>query len=94
MRVRTWESGGQFLDGAEPDEIDCLVLDCKMPDLDGFGVIRALADRQANLPVILITAPVTDALRRLAVAAGALSVLEKPLADGILAATVRDAIGC
>jgi DNA-binding response OmpR family regulator len=69
-----------------------MVLDCKMPDLDGFAVVRALADRQVKLPIIMITAPVTDAIRRLAQSIGVYCVLEKPLSGGILSAAVRDAI--
>jgi len=92
MAVQTWESGVLMLRDGDLLAADCMVLDCKMPDLDGFAVVRALADRQVKLPIIMITAPVTDAIRRLAQSIGVYCVLEKPLLDGILSAAVRDAI--
>jgi DNA-binding NtrC family response regulator len=39
--------------GREP--VDCMILDLEMPDLDGFGVLRALRDRGLRVPVIVYT---------------------------------------
>jgi DNA-binding NtrC family response regulator len=39
--------------GREP--VDCVILDLEMPDLDGFGVLRALRDRGLRVPVIVYT---------------------------------------
>jgi len=63
-----------------------------MPEMDGFAVMEELAARKIALPVILITAPVTDAIRRRAQKAGVFNLLEKPLLDGTLAETIRQAI--
>jgi FixJ family two-component response regulator len=91
MTVRTWESGALLLGGADLAIADCLVLDCKMPGLDGFAVVKALSDRHVQLPIIMITAPVTMALERRARLAGIYCVLEKPLLNGILSDAVRRA---
>jgi len=90
--VRTHSNGLDLLRDNSVHEADCLVLDCKMPDMDGFAVLSGLASQSINIPVILITAPVNDALRRRAKQHGVFSLLEKPLLDNILLKNVRDAV--
>jgi FixJ family two-component response regulator len=92
LAVETYASGRQLLESASTLGADCLVLDYKMPEMDGFAVIEELSLRHITLPVILITAPVTDAIRRRAQKAGVFHLLEKPLLDGTLAQTIRQAI--
>lgn len=69
----------------------CLVLDHKMPAMDGLAVMGELAARGITIPTILITAPVTEPLRQRAQKAGAFAVLEKPLLDNVLIQNVRRA---
>lgn len=75
------------------DDAACLVLDYRMPEADGFVVHEKLAARGVSAPQILITAPVSSALRHRAKAAGFFAVLEKPLLDDVLLRNVRAAIG-
>jgi two-component system, LuxR family, response regulator FixJ len=84
LTVRTCDSGLRLLRDGDLSAADCLVLDHKMPDMDGFAVMAELAARGITIPVILITAPVTDNFRQQAKRAGAFSVLEKPLLNNIL----------
>jgi len=93
LSAETCASGRQLLDSGALSRADCLVLDCKMPDLDGFAVIAELEARKVTLPVILMTVPVTDAVQRRARAAGAFSLLEKPLLNGVLTDNIRRATG-
>jgi FixJ family two-component response regulator len=51
--------------------------------------MAVLADRNISIPVILITAPVTGAMRRQAAQIGAFSLLEKPLDGGVLLESIR-----
>jgi len=92
LAVETYASGRQMFASKSAAAADCLVLDYKMPEMDGFAVMEELAARKIALPVILITAPVTDAIRRRAQKAGVFNLLEKPLLDGTLAETIRQAI--
>jgi FixJ family two-component response regulator len=92
LAVETYASGRQMFASKSAVGADCLVLDYKMPEMDGFAVMEELAARKIALPVILITAPVTDAIRRRAQKAGVFNLLEKPLLDGTLAETIRQAI--
>ena len=92
LAVETYASGRQMFASKSAVGADCLVLDYKMPEMDGFAVMEELAARKIAVPVILITAPVTDAIRHRAQKAGVFNLLEKPLLDGALAETIRQAI--
>jgi two-component system response regulator FixJ len=89
LLVQVFGSGAELL--ALPDLPDacCLVLDYKMPVMDGFEVLARLAADRIELPVILITSPATEAIRRRAAAAGVEQVLEKPLLDSTLVDHIR-----
>ncbi len=90
--VEGCEGGAELLRHPDLAEADCLILDHKMPGMDGFAVVAELAARHIALPIIMITAPVTEALRRRAARAGVAQVLEKPLLDNILLDEVHKAI--
>jgi FixJ family two-component response regulator len=91
LAVRTCASGLKLLQDDDLAGADCLVLDYQMPDMDGFAIVAELALRDVTIPVILITALVTDKIRQQAKRAGVFSVLEKPLLNGILCDHVRQA---
>lgn len=60
-RVITAESGMSALDQLNKDEIDVLLLDMRLPKLDGYAVLRALQQQDVSIPVVIITAfPVAD----------------------------------
>jgi two-component system, LuxR family, response regulator FixJ len=93
LDVHTCPDGESLLAYPDLDKADCLVVDARMPGLDGFALRQKLLDRGVCAPMILITAPVTSNLRRKADAAGFLAVLEKPLLDNILLRHVHAATG-
>jgi FixJ family two-component response regulator len=93
MNVETYANGRQLLHSENLGRASCLVLDCQMPDLDGFAIVAELAARKMTLPVILMTAPVTEAMRRRAEKAGVFNLLEKPLLNGVLTDSIRRATG-
>ena len=89
MTVETRASGRDLL--SQPPDADCLVLDYKMPAMDGLAVMAALGQHHVHIPTILITAPVTAEMAKQARRAGAFSILEKPLRDGVLLENIRRA---
>jgi EAL domain-containing protein (putative c-di-GMP-specific phosphodiesterase class I) len=76
--------------GAE--NFDVVVTDIRMPDLDGIGLLRAIHDRDPELPVVVITgAPALDTAIA-AVEHGAIQYLLKPPGPGSLEAAVARAV--
>ena len=71
----------------------CLVVDYKMQGMDGFALCRAITAQGHCPPVIMITAPLTNELKRKACAVGFFSILEKPLLNNELERDVRAAMG-
>ena len=73
---------------------DCVVLDLKMPELDGMQLTRALRGdpETANIPIILLTAYAQEQNRQLGELAGADFYLAKPVKPSELAAKIRTAI--
>ena len=67
----------------------CLVIDYRMPTMDGIELIEALRLRHVTLPTIMITGRANQSLRSRAAVSGVREVLEKPLSDGALVDNIR-----
>lgn len=90
LTVHTCDSGMALLDHPQLKQAGCIVLDYKMPEMDGFEVLERLGERQNQVPVILITGPVTIRIRERATRAGVAQILEKPLLDTALIDRIRE----
>lgn len=77
-KVYPYNSGVTFLKQAKHAPIGCVLLDVRMPEMDGLEVQRVMAERGINLPIIVLTGhgDVTTAVQ--AMKAGAVEFLEKP----------------
>jgi DNA-binding response OmpR family regulator len=83
-------SGRLLLDSLKARKADLILLDLRMPDFDGFDVLKALhAGGEAPPPVVAISAKTLEEDRRAALAAGASRYLLKPFSIGDLLDTVR-----
>jgi len=71
---------------------DLVVLDWKMPGLDGLAVLQQLRTFVPETPVILISIAADDQLRREALSLGAFDVLRKPVNFGALTFLVERAL--
>ena len=69
----------------------CLIVDYRMPEIDGLELVRELRTREIGLPVIMITGRANKDLRRQAEKSGVHCILEKPLSDSSLVACIRSA---
>ena len=70
----------------------CLVIDYRMPEMDGLELVHALRARNVTLPVIMITGRANRDLYRRIEKLGVRCLLEKPLSDSRLVACVRSAL--
>lgn len=71
---------------------DCLVVDLKLPDMDGLSLIDGLRELGVTAPAILITTSPDERCRRRASDAH-VSIVEKPLLDAQLNRHIAAAIG-
>ncbi|MBV8760853.1 MAG: EAL domain-containing protein [Deltaproteobacteria bacterium] len=70
---------------------DCVLSDVNMPELDGYGLVSELRERDEDLPVLLMTGdPSLDGAVK-ALDRGAISYITKPFAHEALAAAVARA---
>ncbi len=81
---RSFRSGQDFLDSLDGLAPGCVLLDLRMPDLDGLEVIQSMGERVRKFPVVVITGhgEVPDAVT--AMKRGASDFLEKPFAESDL----------
>lgn len=92
LTVHACSSGLSLLEHPHLRQAQCIVLDCKMPQMDGFEVLDRLEKSGVPVPVILITGPVTAAVRAKAAHPNVRGLLEKPLLDSALLDCIRDVI--
>ncbi len=90
--VRTFRSGSALLSGIGTDEVDCFVIDYKMPVMSGIDLASRLRNRDINAPIILITGYPDENILDKAAAAGISHVLLKPHVEDNLAGRIRGAI--
>ena len=91
-RVRLATNGREALSLAEQGVFNLFLLDVHMPELDGFGVVRAIREREraagGHLPVIALTARSRKEDRDRCLAAGMDDFLTKPVASAALLAAI------
>lgn len=76
--VRTHVSGVAFLKEVKAAEPGCVLLDVRMPEMDGLEVQKQLAERGVGWPVIILTGHGDVPIAVQAMKAGAIDFLEKP----------------
>jgi FixJ family two-component response regulator len=86
FRAETFLSAQQFLDSGLVEETKCLILilDLRMPGIDGLELQRNLTSANKRIPIIFISARATEQERTEAIAGGAVDFLSKPFKEGEL----------
>jgi len=86
------EDGLRALDLLESDLFDVILMDCQMPEMDGFEATRAIrnrGDQKAHTPIVALTASALEGDRERCLLTGMDDYLPKPLTLGQL----REALG-
>jgi FixJ family two-component response regulator len=97
LRCETFATAQEFLLNPLPDGPACLVLDVRLPGMNGLDVQRVLADADVPIPIIFITGYGDIPMTVKAMKSGAVEFLTKPfndqdLLDAIHVALDRDRI--
>lgn len=87
-----YASGDEFLGDLASHPPHCVVLDVHMPGASGFDVLRSLAGRRIDLPVVTITGYDSDQARATATRLGARAYLCKPVDGDSLLAAIASAV--
>src|SRR6185503_1727334 len=92
VEVLTAAGGEQALGLINDRGIDCIVTDLAMPGLSGLELLAAIRERDAKLPVIVLTAHGNERVAVQAMKAGAWDYLAKPFSNDELKLVVARAV--
>jgi FixJ family two-component response regulator len=82
--VMVFASAEEFLNSNHLSDTDCLILDVRMPGMNGLELQRRLAVSHMSIPVIFITAHGDEEARVRALNGGAVEYLLKPFSEDAL----------
>ncbi|AJA11353.1 LuxR family two component transcriptional regulator [Sphingopyxis fribergensis] len=89
--VETWANGIAFLKEIRHVSEGCILLDVRMPEMDGLEVQQALLERGVTMPVIVLTGHADVSIAVRAMKAGAVDFLEKPFEKAVLIGSIETA---
>jgi two-component system response regulator FixJ len=91
FEVKAFDSGEALMEQADLAMPSCLVLDYRLPGVDGLSLLQALRERGESCPAVIITSNPTRKVRQRTIDAGAV-LIEKPLLSNGLTAAIRSLI--
>ncbi|MBM3555399.1 MAG: response regulator transcription factor [Alphaproteobacteria bacterium] len=91
-KVETYLDAEQFLGAFKPNQRGCLVVDVRMPGMDGLTLHGVLRKRGIEIPTVVITSHATVKLAVDGMKQGVYDFLEKPLIHEQLVRVVEDAL--
>lgn len=89
FRVVSYATPTEFLDAATGLLVGCVLLDLRMPEMNGLAVQARMLTMRPDMPIIVVTGQgdVQSAVR--AMKAGAVDFIEKPYSDDSLIASIE-----
>ncbi len=92
FRVETFTRAAAFLAFKHPKAPSCLVLDIRLPAINGFALQEAMARREITTPIIFVTGHGDIPMSVKAMKAGAVDFLPKPFTEKKLLSAITPAI--
>jgi two-component system sensor histidine kinase/response regulator len=95
LHCRLADNGRRAIERLQQESFDLVLMDCQMPEMDGFEATAEIRARQgdgrlhANLPIVALTANAVDGDRERCLAAGMDDYLSKPFSRERLLATLQ-----
>ena len=90
--TNAFASAEEFLDSSQRRNTTCLLLDVRLPGMNGIELQRRLLDANSPFPIIFITAHGDAAIRDLVMKAGAAGFLNKPVRSDTLLKEINAAL--
>jgi FixJ family two-component response regulator len=87
-----FETAEAYLQSDVLNRTSCLILDVRMPGLNGLELQRLLTDQHRTLPIIFITSFPDERIRQQAIEGGAICYLPKPYSEEELLGCIRLAL--
>lgn len=87
------KNGQEAVDMVGKNDYDLVLMDIKMPVMDGLEATKAIKESKPELPVVALTANAFDSDRQLAVDAGCDAFLAKPVSSELCLQTIRKILG-
>jgi FixJ family two-component response regulator len=92
MRAETFGSAQDLVNCGHLAEAACLILDVRMPNMEGLELQRHLSETEQRIPVIFFSARATKEEEDLAMRSGAVAFLRKPVRKDTLLLAIRTAL--
>ena len=87
------KNGQEAVDMVEKGEYDLVLMDLKMPIMDGLQATRKIKETHPSLPIIALTANAFDSDRQMAFDAGCDEFLSKPISSDLCLKTIAKVLG-
>ena len=91
-RVKTFGTAAKFLNQPSLEHPSCLLLDVRLPDIDGMSLPERLEQRNLRLPIVFMTGHGNIPMGVEAMKKGAVDFLPKPFESNELFAALREAL--
>jgi FixJ family two-component response regulator len=92
LRAEAFASAEDFLQSEHVEETACLLLDVRMPGIDGLELQRRLAENGRSIPIVFLSARASEEEERRALRAGAANFLRKPVSKEALLRAIRSVL--
>ncbi|MBR1388057.1 MAG: response regulator [Prevotella sp.] len=86
-------NGKEAVEMVEKGGFDIVLMDIKMPIMDGLEATKAIKERHPDLPIVALTANAFDSDRQLALKSGCNDFLSKPVSSDLCIKTIKKFIG-
>lgn len=90
--VKTYENAGAFLKDYSEDMAGCIVLDIRMPGMDGMELQKKLNEKHSILPIIFVTGHGDVPMAVDAMKEGAVDFIQKPYREEALLEKIEAAL--
>ena len=87
------QNGQEAVDMVEKGNYDLILMDIKMPIMDGMEATKQIKEKHPDLPIIALTANAFDSDRQLAFEAGCDEFLPKPISSDVCLKTISKFLG-